>query len=44
MLIMGNQEADDPAVRKGVVENLDNLIATAIESVKILIQKDKEKK
>ena len=43
MLIMGNQEADDPAVRKGIQDNLDNLIATAIESVKILIQKDKEK-
>ena len=42
MLIMGNQEADDPAVRKGIQDNLDNLIATAIESVKILIQKDKE--
>ncbi len=43
MLIMGNQEADDPAVRKGIQDNLDDLIATAIESVKILIQKDKEK-
>jgi len=44
MLIMGNQEADDPAVRKGYMENLDDLLATAIESVKILIQKDKEQK
>jgi len=44
MLIMGNQEADDPAARKGYVENLDALLATAIESVKILIQKDKEQK
>ena len=43
MLIMGNQEADDPVVRKGIQDNLDDLIATAIESVKILIQKDKEK-
>lgn len=43
MLIMGNQEADDPLVRQGIKDNLDDLIATAIESVKILIQKDKEK-
>jgi len=43
MLIMGNQEADDPEVRKGIVENLDDLIATAIEAVKILIQKDGNK-
>ena len=43
MLIMGNQEADDLEVRKGIVENLDDLIATAIEAVKILIQKDGNK-
>jgi uridine phosphorylase len=43
MLIMGNQEADDPSVRKNYVEKLDDLINTAIESVKILIQKDKER-
>ena len=43
MLIMGNQEADDFSVRKNYVEKLDDLIATAIESVKNLIQKDKEK-
>jgi uridine phosphorylase len=43
MLIMANQEAKDPEIRKVVTENLDGLISTAIESVKILIQKDKEK-
>jgi len=43
MLIMGNQETDDLEVRKGIVEKLDDLIATAIEAVKILIQKDGNK-
>jgi uridine phosphorylase len=43
MQIIANQTADDPEVRKVIRENLDGLITTAIESVKILIQKDKEK-
>jgi uridine phosphorylase len=43
MQIIANQTADDPEVRKVIKENLDGLITTAIEAVKILIQKDKEK-
>jgi uridine phosphorylase len=43
MQIIANQTADDPDVRKVIKENLDGLITTAIEAVKILIQKDKEK-
>ena len=44
MLIMGNQEADDPAVRKNYTEDLHDLLETATEALKILIRKDKEKK
>ena len=40
MLVAANQESDDPNV--GVVEELDNLLAVAIESVKILIEQDKK--
>jgi uridine phosphorylase len=43
MQIIANQTAEDPEVRKVIKENLDGLITTAIEAVKILIQKDKEK-
>jgi uridine phosphorylase len=43
MQIIANQTADDPEVRKVIKENLDGLITTAIEAVKILIQKDKTK-
>jgi uridine phosphorylase len=43
MQIIANQTADDSEVRKVIKENLDGLITTAIEAVKILIQKDKEK-
>lgn len=41
MLVAANQENNDPHV--GVVEDLDNLIAVAIEAVKILILQDKAK-
>lgn len=44
MLIMGNQEADDPEVRKTYTEDLHDLLETATEALKLLIQKDKEKK
>jgi len=43
MLIMGNQEADDPEVRKGYTEDLHDLLETATEALKILIKKDREK-
>jgi uridine phosphorylase len=43
MQILANQQAEDPEERKVIKENLDGLITTAIEAVKILIQKDKEK-
>ncbi len=39
MLIAANQESDDPNV--GVVHELDGLISTAIEAVKILIEKSR---
>ena len=38
MLIAANQESDDPNV--GVVHELDDLLETSIEAVKILIEKD----
>lgn len=41
MLVAANQESNDPNVK--VVEDLDNLIAVAIEAVKMLIQQDKVK-
>ncbi len=43
MQIIANQTAEDPEVRKVIKENLDGLITTAIEAVKILIQQDKKK-
>jgi uridine phosphorylase len=43
MQIIANQTADDSEVRKVIKENLDGLITTAIESIKILIQQDKQK-
>jgi hypothetical protein len=39
MLIAANQESKDP--NAGVVEKLDDVIAVAIESLKILIEQDR---
>lgn len=40
MLVAANQESKDPNV--AVVEKLDNLLAVAIEAVKLLIEQDKK--
>jgi len=41
MLIMRNQESQNPKVRRMVHESLDALISTAVEAVKILITRDR---
>jgi uridine phosphorylase len=40
MLIAANQERNDP--NAPIVRTLDNLIATSIEAVKILIERDRQ--